>query len=50
MRWRRSSEDELPSAMALAALGAGMAIAAARRKAGKNERRARDGSDRCWRG
>ena len=38
LRWRRSSEDELSSAMAPAALGAGMAAAAGEEEGRGNEK------------
>ena len=44
LRWRRSSEDELSSAMAPAALGAGMAAAVARKKAEEVKNGVRRGS------
>ena len=47
LRWRRSSEDELSSAMAPAALGAGMAAAAGEEEGRGNEKRSAEGVRRA---
>ena len=46
LRWRRSSEDELSSAMAPAALGAGMAAAAGEEEGRGNEKWSAEGVGR----
>ena len=46
LRWRRSSEDELSSAMAPVALGAGMAAAAGEEEGRGNEKRSVEGVGR----
>ena len=50
LRWRRSSEDELSSAMAPAALGAGMAAAAGEQEGRGNEKRSAEGVGRALAG
>ena len=50
LRWRRSSEDELSSAMAPAALGAGMAAAAGEEEGRGNEKRSAEGVGRALAG
>ena len=50
LRWRRSSEDELSSAMAPAALGAGMAAAAGEEEGRGNEKRSAEGVGRTLAG
>ena len=50
LRWRRSSEDELSSAMAPAALGAGMAAAAGEEDGRGNEKRSAEGVGRALAG
>ena len=47
LRWWRSSEDELSSAMAPAALGAGMAAAAGEEEGRGNEKRSAEGVGRA---
>ena len=47
LRWRRSSEDKLSSAMAPAALGAGMAAAAGEEEGRGNEKRSAEGVGRA---
>ena len=50
LRWRRSSEDELSSVMAPAALGAGMAAAAGEEEGRGNEKRSAEGVGRTLAG
>ena len=50
LRWWRSSEDELSSAMESAALGAGMAAAAGEEEGRGNEKRSAEGVGRALAG
>ena len=50
LRWRRSSEDELSSAKAPAALGAGMAAAAGEEEGRGNEKQSAEGVGRTLAG